>query len=208
MIKKQNFKPEVWATIFALYESGKFTSVKELSIYCHKILKQCPTEAYIKRKLSVNAIDKKALTGAIEEKKRKKFIEIFSDLGADDEACAKEIVKGIHAADDIRKEIQEKLEKIDALIPKISDEKVREDLFLKLLNISPLLAPYFTNLNTSLKYLQERFKLTNSYKTNQPGKQSNTGGGDEIPFPEDKYDDWTVDALDSEIKRLERAMGK
>lgn len=191
------YSPETWATIAALYQSGRFRGRKELHAHCAQVLPQCPTESAIEKYISANGLSKRTLAGAIEEKKRERFVDLFSRLGARDEDCAQLIVDGMKAAADIKAEIYRDLEKMQAAAKK---EDVPEYVE-KLTEIVEKLKPYFSNLNSALNFARERFKLCGDYQAVKIKKMGGGGGGTGEPDGED--DDMTMDEIDAELKQLE-----
>lgn len=194
------YSPEVWATIRALYESGKFKSRDELHKHCTKILPAVPSVSAIAHFIAENGVSKKTLAGVIENKKRERYVDLFSRLGADDEECAKLVVKGMHAADDIRKEIQVI---IDRMASKMEDEGATAEMLQGLEEVVTKLQPYFSNMAVALKYAQERFKLCGDYQAVKIKKIDDDGGsGGSSGKGEEEL---TIDEINKEIERMEKA---
>jgi len=196
-VSRKQYSHELWTTIQVLYESGRFASVEEMHKHCKNSLPKTPSIDSIKKRSAKYNWDKHAMEERIEEKKRENFEDLFARLGANQENRARLIVEGMYAARDIRKEIEQQIDRMKKLRGSCRDAKE----FLEALEaIVEKLGPYFQNLNTARGYLTESFKLCGDYspeKSKFSGRVKTQKTG---TSPDNE--DLSIEDIDQELKRL------
>ena len=96
------YTPEIWSTLKAIYQSGKFQSVEELQKHCKKALVKVPSVSAIQKRMQIerdsdDPWDKHAMDDEITERTRKGFLEYFDDLGYTQRKRAELIIEGVQA---------------------------------------------------------------------------------------------------------------
>jgi hypothetical protein len=193
-----HFSPETWGTIATLYSSGTFGSIGALYQHCTKIINPCPSLSSIRKYVHENGLSKRTLAGVIEERKRERFIDYFTQLGADDKKCAELIVSGMQSASELRPGIFADIEKMKAA----AKEQKIEMYVMALLDAEAKLQRYFANMGIALKYAQERFKLCGDYQAVKIKKMGAHEGGERGSVNDDDCE--TIEEIEKELERLER----
>jgi len=192
--KRSHYSPEIWITIRALYESGRFGSLTELHQHCTKImLERCPSFDMLKRKSASQGWDKTAQNEKIEEKTKQNYLEMFSELGLTERKMAEVMVNGVLCA-----------EKTQANIMKQFEEKGPALLTdpLQMAMMFDSVKMLFSDMRTAHKYLETCLRLSGA---NPSEKKTVTlkDPGDVLTKITRNYDEWSDDEINKEIDRLQ-----
>jgi hypothetical protein len=169
-----------WSEIKTLYQSGTFSSLKELHGYCKNYFKKCPSLQAIVKHSTEEKWSKTLMRDDLDEIKKRSYRELFEEEGMGDRETVLRIVKGIKHPDLLFQKISKKLEdnKLDPILLAAMADDLKE---------------YFTDLKTSIIFIKERNKLCGAYELR-------------IKFPgetdEDKSEEELVTAITQECKKL------
>jgi hypothetical protein len=180
-----HYSQELWATIEALYESSRFPSVEKLHKHCKKLFKPCPSIDSIRKRFHKKQPDKHKNAEQIKEYERKKYAEIFEELGVGRFDTAKIIQQGIMTGPILMSKAIQKLEE---------DGPISDELMAQIKEM-------YASWNTTYRFIRERNKLTGDYA---PEKIKHSGK----VITATPEDDMSPEELESELKRLEKGRKK
>jgi hypothetical protein len=144
------YKPEIWAMMRGLYESGTFKSIEDLQKSCKKSFNgRVPSVSALQKKAISENWDKKKSNPEKSEAVRKTYAEMFTQLGINDEKIVALTIQGICAGEDLAQKI---LDRCAEEGPNVLDP-----------GYALMVKDFHVNLGTRLKYLQEYHKLCGSY---------------------------------------------
>ncbi len=184
-------RPEEWANVRAMWESGNYNISRELYYAVKKKYgNRCPSFATLSNKIYGEGWKRTKPQNATNISDKKKDIEeIFRDLGHPLERRIEELIEIISSPDDIQEQI---IDIMREMADKAADDRERDRLQVKLRD---MFNSRTKALGTKLQALSESFKLTGVYA---PERKTLTLGGN--------LDNLSTDELENELKRLEKTL--
>lgn len=177
----KHYSPETWATIEGLYESSRFSSIEKLHQHCTKIFKRCPSKDSIKKRFAKRQPDKRKSEDQFKEAERKKYSEIFAELGVGRVETARIIHQGIMSGPLLMEKALKLMEK---------DGPLSEDLLNQIKEM-------YTGWGTTWRFIRERNKLTGDYSP----ERVKVSGKVKTSSP---LDDMSEEELRAELDRMEK----
>jgi len=104
------YSAQTWATLRALYESGKFTSIEQLHTWADKSLKcAVPKMVSIRDKCTEEQWDKSAGEKRVAEQIEKDTTELFAQEGMPPVEAVRLCINGMHTADRVVDQVAERM---------------------------------------------------------------------------------------------------
>jgi hypothetical protein len=179
---RERFTPLFWATIKALWESGRFASVIEFLEFGKKTYRIFPSQSQLTKVMAKGAWDKNRHQEEAERKIETSFMDLFEEQKMGDREVVARICEGINAPD---RTIAAIVKYATANGGTIDDDTLKK--FAVCLN---------NDLRVALEYIGEKHKLVGAYAA---VKQKISG---RLKVGSDTYEKMTDAEVEEEFDRI------